>query len=630
MKETRRIFAAALACVLSLAAAGCSPAPSSDAPPAAPPPGGFRPGTETEVTFPETPAIPAAGDSGYDLTFSDRDAAGTWDDGAVILSLPDAAGAGTLTLGAGTFVLEGELEGSIRIEAGKQEKVQLVLHGVRIDGGEAPAIHIEEADKVFVTLAEGTENALLSASEDAALFSRADLTVNGTGRLAVEATAGHAVESKDDLIVTGGVYDITAAKGGLHGKDCVKIMGGDFTLETGSDAVQAENSEDADRGFVYIAGGNIRIDAQKDGIQAETGLILAGGTLHITAGGGRDAASAENDAKALKAGGDILAEGGEMTLLSAGDALHSDGSLAFRGGTARITAGGKALHADHALLMEGGAIVADRCEEGLEGCTVTVTGGSVDVTSDDDGINASDTDALEKTPDADLPVYIRIAGGDIRVDAGGDGLDANGDLFVQGGNIRVDGPTGDGDAAIDYDGTAAVTGGSVLALGSIGMARGFVGGVSAQPSFLASFDAAVSGGENLTITDSAGNVLLTVTAEKDFRTVVFSDPALTLGETYTLTAGDVQVTVELTEMATGGEGFPGMGPGGFPGEPPEGMEPGQFPGEPPEGMEPGQFPGEPPEGMEPGQFPGEPPEGMEPGQFPGGMEPPEPPAEPGA
>ena len=57
--------------------------------------------------------------------------------------------------------------------------------------------------------------------------------------------------------------------------------------------------------------------------------------------------------------------------------------------------------------------------------------------------------------------------------AGGVGIDSNGDLNVSGGEIYVSGPTSDGDSALDYDGAATVTGGTIVAAGYSGMAQNF-------------------------------------------------------------------------------------------------------------------------------------------------------------
>ena len=58
------------------------------------------------------------------------------------------------------FCQETISDGQIVVEAGEADKVQLVLNGVSITNSDGPAIEIRSADKVFLTLAEGSENML--------------------------------------------------------------------------------------------------------------------------------------------------------------------------------------------------------------------------------------------------------------------------------------------------------------------------------------------------------------------------------------------------------------------------------------------------------------------------------------
>ena len=209
----------------------------------------------------------------------------------------------------GTYLVSGTLEnGQLVVDAADTEKVQIVLQNVSIDCSDHAALFIKQADKVFLTLAEGTENTLSSGSSyalgdddsnvDGVIFSRADLTMNGSGSLAVNAAYKHAVVSKDDLVVTGGQYAIKAENGGgLYGKDCVKITGGAFTIATGTDAIQANNAEKADQGYVYISGGTFDLTAGTDAVQAETVLRIDGGTFQITSGGGSANASIDKSGK---------------------------------------------------------------------------------------------------------------------------------------------------------------------------------------------------------------------------------------------------------------------------------------------------------------------------------------------
>ena len=122
---------------------------------------------------------------------------------------------------AGTYILSGSLEdGMIIVNAEDTDKVQLVLKEVQITNSTSTAIYVLQADKVFITTASGTQNTLANGGEyvaiddnniDGMIFSKSDLTLNGDGTLTISADAGHGIVSKDDLVITSGTYNITAA-----------------------------------------------------------------------------------------------------------------------------------------------------------------------------------------------------------------------------------------------------------------------------------------------------------------------------------------------------------------------------------------------------------------------------------
>ena len=452
---------------------------------------------------------------------------------------------------AGTYVLSGSLtNGQIVVDA-SGEKVQIVLKDASINCDTSAALYVKSADKVFVTLAENTSNTLTNTKDfvaiddnniDAVIFSKSDLSLNGSGTLTIHAAYGHGIVSKDDLVITSGTYDITAARHALSGKDSVRIADGVFTLNAKKDGIHSENTDNDEKGFIYIADGTFSITCDSDGMDAEETLQVDGGTITIAAGD---------------------------------DGLHADGDLVLNDGTVTIT----------------------RSYEGLEGKTVTITGGSYAVTASDDGVNAagdgtagdssdsasSDSSKEQKMPSGTPPKrpqnssdstempdapksapngngnpepggmedatdynLIQISGGMLTVNAGGDGLDSNGDLTVTGGEIYIDGPVQGGNGALDCSGTATISGGTVIAVGSSGMAENFSSS-STQGSMLVTVSASMISGE-ITLQDSNGNSLLSYTPAKSYNSVVISCPKLTSGETYTLLADDTTTTVTLDSL----------------------------------------------------------------------------------
>lgn len=144
-------------------------------------------------------------------------------------------------------------------------------------------------------------------------------------------------------------------------------------------------------------------------------------------------------------------------------------------------------------------------------------------------------------------MWLEINGGDIHVYADGDGLDSNGNLTINGGTIFIEGPSNDGNSAIDYgDGCEFfMNGGQIVALGYSGMAEP-VSDSSTQASMLAALDTAESGG-TVSLTDESGNEIVSVSTEKSFNCVFISAPSLEKGSTYTLTAGSSTSSIEMTD-----------------------------------------------------------------------------------
>ena len=200
----------------------------------------------------------------------------------------------------GTYVFSGALsEGQIVVDA-DSAKVQLVLDNADITCASSAAIYVKNADKTFITLAEGSENILMNTAEyeaiddnniDAVIFSKDDLTLNGKGTLTINSEYGHGIVSKDDLKLVGGTYNITAENHALSGKDSVRIADGTYNLTSGKDGIHSENADDDEKGFVYIASGDFTIESTGDGIDASYVVQIDDGDFDITAGDGAENAT---------------------------------------------------------------------------------------------------------------------------------------------------------------------------------------------------------------------------------------------------------------------------------------------------------------------------------------------------
>lgn len=512
----------------------------------------------------------------------------------------------------GTYILSGTLEdGTVIVDAGKDDKVQIVLDGASVTNAQGAALYVRSADKVFVTTASQSENTLQNGGSyvqtdentvDAVVFSKADLTFNGSGTLTLRADAGHGAVSKDDLVFTSGTYEVTAESHALSGKDSVRICGGTFTLHSGKDGVQAEHDEDPEKGFLYIRGGTFDIVSGGDGLSASGTVQIDGGEYRIQAGGGsKTAPDAAVSTKGIKSAAAMTLAGGSFTLDTSDDALHSNSDLTVTGGTYRISTGDDGLHADNALSVAAGDIEIAESYEGLEGLTIDLSGGDISLHASDDGLNAaggndsSGTGRLGDPFAATEGAYIRIAGGTLTVSAEGDGIDSNGDLLISGGTVCVSGPTSNRDGILDYNGEASITGGVFLGSGSSGMAQTF-GSASTQGAILVTALGIQEAGSTVTLTDGDGNTVVSWEPEKEYSSVIISTPDIKADASYTLSAGSAAQDIAMDGLIYGASGFsPGHGGGmgghggmggghrfdgerdGNPPKPPEGFS------EPPEG-----------------------------------------------
>ncbi len=263
---------------------------------------------------------------------------------------------------AGVYVVTGSAENAtIVVNAGDEDKVQLVLNGVSIVNAHQPCILVENADKVFVTSAEGSENFLTVSStftvdEDAAIFSRDDLVLNGLGSVTVS-SAGDGVRSNGDLKLTGGTWNITAEDTAIKAHNSISACDGTYVLNAANDGLHAENNDDDTVGSIAIEGGSFTIQAGDDGIHATTSTTVSGGTLTISAGEGIEATQViiNDGAVSIRATDDginagqksdsmpirIEINGGDISItMGAGDtdAIDSNGDLVITGGSIDISA----------------------------------------------------------------------------------------------------------------------------------------------------------------------------------------------------------------------------------------------------------------------------------------------------
>ncbi len=417
--------------------------------------------------------------------FTANDLDGAWDtSGAAVITLNgDSAkisGSGAyfydgniVIRNGGHYVLSGSLsEGSIIVDAYQSSKVWLMLDGVDLVCSDDACLRVDQADKVFVTLADGSQNTMSSgetysaeALEDGTggtIYSHDDLTINGSGSLSITAAYKHGIDANDKLVITGGNISIRSAEDALHANDEICLQGMDLTIDAGDDGISCGKA-------IVITGGSIRISQCYEGIEGLT-IDISGGDIEICA---RD------------------------------DGMNANGNSSF------------SLAFPH---MSGNS--ADSSESTDEETWIHISGGSVTI------INETATDA--------------------------DGLDSNGDILITGGTLRISLVNSGCNNALDYGseagGSCMITGGDVIGCGSYSMAEGFESG-STQCSVLYNISSGVEAGTTVALEDSDGNVLVSYEVPCSFSSLVLSSPEMQLGETYLIVIGDQAEEITLEDVA---------------------------------------------------------------------------------
>ena len=241
-----------------------------------------------------------------DDMFTDRDYDTSYDD-AEDITLADGASStsasgveisgDTITITkAGSYKLSGNLtDGQIIVDCADDDKVQLVLDGVDITNDDTAVIYVKNADKVFITTT-ASDNSLTVTGEfaededgvDAVIYAKDDITLNGTGTLNITSETSHGIVGKDDVKITSGTYNITAAKKGIDANDSVRVADGEINITSKTDGIHVENTDDTTLGYFYAIGGTFNIDAGYDGIDASGELYIYDGEYNITSGGGSE------------------------------------------------------------------------------------------------------------------------------------------------------------------------------------------------------------------------------------------------------------------------------------------------------------------------------------------------------
>ena len=285
-------------------------------------------GTTSKVADSFSTDVKSGAKLAEDTHYSAKDL--TWDSSSEVtidLSNPTATDGVTVSDGvititkAGNYRLSGTYSGQVKVEAADSDMVRLILDNATITNSTGAAINVVEADEVVIYTASGSTNTVSDGS------SYSD-TASGS--------PDAAIYSKSDLTLAGeGILKVEGNyEEGIHTTDGLVIASG--TLE-----VTAANTGIKGKDYVDILDGTVTVTATKDGIKATN------------------------------------------------DTDGNRGWVRLSGGTVNISAGDDGFKAERVLEISGGTLNITESNEGIEAQYINILDGTVNVTSSDDGINAS-------------------------------------------------------------------------------------------------------------------------------------------------------------------------------------------------------------------------------------------------
>lgn len=518
-------------------------------------------------------------------------------------NIVEVSGEGVTTSGtkvtitkAGNYNVSGTVtDGTVVVDAEKTDVIKIMLDNANITSSNTSPIYVKKAEKVIVTLKSETTNKLTDGSNyvyddveeeepKATIYSKSDLVINGNGKLEISSNFNDAISSNDGLRILNGNISIESIDDGIRGKDYVYIKNGNITLDTQGDAIKSTNTDSDDVGFCIIENGNLDIKSGTDGIDAESSLYIKSGNFNLITGGGsavssktssnwgnleppmndRNKMTTEEEntssAKALKATNVIQIDNGNFVIDSSDDSIHSNNNLYINNGTFEISSGDDGIHSDTKLDINGGKINITKSYEGIESQNITITSGEIKVVASDDGINAAganDMPAMVGRPgqnnfnmNSNSSNILTIDGGTLVVNAEGDGIDSNGNIFLNGGKVTVYGPTIGGNGILDYDGEFKITSGELIATGTSDMIQS-PSNESTQYSLVITLSSFTNSGTDIIIKNKSGEEVIKTTPNKDYAAIIISSSKLEKGETYTIYVGGTEIdTVTISNVTT--------------------------------------------------------------------------------
>lgn len=506
-----------------------------------------------------------------DTHYSEQDL--SWDtssETAIDLSNPTATDGvtvedGTLTITkAGTYKLSGEYQGQIKVETADSDAVRLVLNSANITNSSGAALNVVNADEVILYSASGTTNTISDGADytatgeddpDAVVYSKADLTIAGEGTLKVNGNHEDGIHTSDGLVIASGTLEVNAANTGIKGKDYVDILGGTINVTAQQDGIKSTNDTDEGQGWTRLSNGTVTVNAGDDGFKASRVVEISGGSLTV-----------EQSDEGIEAQY-INVSGGDVNVTSADDGMNaslktSDSESTDSSANTSDTADQQQNNQQQGSLPGGQQNGASNQQQQGTGQPPAMPGGNAQDGTSQNGTTGTGQQGMGQPPQGGMPgggggtfevvdAAINVSGGNITVNAEGDGIDSNGVTTLSGGTLIVNGPSQGGNAALDTNGDLLLNGATVLSGSTADMFE--APSTNSTSGYLKLTNSSgFEQGSTVQVADSSGKVVANYKVTKsNVQLVLVSSSSIVKGQSYTAYTTTSAVDSNAASLASG-------------------------------------------------------------------------------
>lgn len=505
-----------------------------------------------------------------DTHYSEQDL--SWDtssETAIDLSNPTATDGvtvedGTLTITkAGTYKLSGEYQGQIKVETADSDAVRLVLDNANITNSSGAALNVVNADEVILYSASGTTNTISDGADytatgendpDAVVYSKADLTIAGEGTLKVNGNHEDGIHTSDGLVIASGTLEVNAANTGIKGKDYVDILGGTINVTAQQDGIKSTNDTDEGQGWTRLSNGTVTVNAGDDGFKASRVVEISGGSLTV-----------EQSDEGIEAQY-INVSGGDVNVTSVDDGMNaslktSNSESTDSSANTSDTANQQQNNQQQGSLPGGQQNGTSNQQQQGTGQPPAMSGTSQGGTSQN-GTSGTGQQGMGQPPQGGMPgggggtfevvdAAINVSGGNITVNAEGDGIDSNGVTTLSGGTLIVNGPSQGGNAALDTNGDLLLNGATVLSGSTADMFE--APSTNSTSGYLKLTNSSgFEQGSTVQVADSSGKVVANYKVTKsNVQLVLVSSSSIVKGQSYTVYTTTSAVDSNAASLASG-------------------------------------------------------------------------------